>query len=108
MKMILELHSLPDHDPKVVSVSPDERNIEATIRNQSWDEITFVVLKIDEKNWFEISGSPKPEEGLSASCCEGGQQQVSDGSPGSLDACVSLMLSFFRGDNRWRNEISWH
>lgn len=39
----------------------------------------------------------------------GGPRQVpvSDGPPQSLEVCVSLMLSYLRGDGRWREAIAW-
>lgn len=105
--MILELYSPPAAERQVVSEAADAVSVEATIRGQPWDDITFVVLKVDERNWFEVSGSLKPEDGLSARYFEDGVEHVSDGAPESLDVCVSLMLSYLRADDRWREDIGW-
>src|SRR5262245_38512294 len=65
--MILEVHAPPDNLPREISRSPDPGLIEKTVRSLPWSDITFVVLKIDDKNWIEGSGSLNPEDGLSAS-----------------------------------------
>lgn len=106
--MILQLYPPPNHEPTTITDAPDAGQVEATIRNQPWDDITFVVLRIDDANWFEVSGSLDPSDGLSAAYSEDGIEHVSDGAPESLDICVSLMLSYLRSDDKWRTAIDWH
>ena len=64
--MILEVHEPPALQPREISKNPDLALIEKTVKSLPWSEITFVVLKIDEKNWIEGSGSLDPTDGLSA------------------------------------------
>jgi len=45
-QMILELYPPPKNEPQIITDSPDAATVESTIRNQPWDEITFVVLAI--------------------------------------------------------------
>ncbi len=106
--MILELYSPPTNDRQVVTDSASDSAIELTIRNQPWDDITFVVLRIDDDNWFEVSGSLNPDDGLSASYSESGTEHVSASPPESLDHCIALMRSYLKGDDKWRSEIKWH
>ena len=94
-----------DHELEVISSSPDEATIAATVRDQPWDEITFVVLRRDAKNELGISGSLSPEDGLAVHFCEDGERHV--GPLAALDEGISLLLSYSRGDGRWRRSVSW-
>ncbi|MFQ5733192.1 MAG: hypothetical protein ACE5KM_14725 [Planctomycetaceae bacterium] len=105
--MVLEVYPPPDNKRQIVTESPDEKSIASTIRNQPWQGITFAVLRIDKENWFEISGSLKSEDGLSASYAENGKEFVSTRPPKSLAEATALMLSYHRGDGRWRKDIGW-
>ena len=105
--MILELYAPPDNDVQVISTTPDEALLTSTVKSQEWADITFVVLKRDDANWFEVSGSLNPEDGLSARYSENGEEHVSARAPESLDEGLSLLLSYFRDDRRWRQAIAW-
>lgn len=106
--MILEVYSPPANDRQIVADTANESAIVSTIRNQRWKDLTFVVLRIDDKNWFEVSGSLNPEDGLAARYSENGTEYVSDVAPDSLEQCISLMLSYFKADDKWRSDIRWH
>ncbi|WP_442506128.1 hypothetical protein SH528x_004956 [Novipirellula sp. SH528] len=105
--LTFELYAPPSNEPEVIAQGPDEALVESTIREQSWNDLTFVVLRVDTDNWFEVSGSLNPADGLSAAYSEDGTEHVSDRPPESLDACISLMLSYLRADDRWRTDIDW-
>ncbi len=105
--MILELSPPPTNDPIILSDSPTRELVASTIQGQPWSEITFIVLRRDEANWFEISGSLDPNDGLSARYSENGQEMVSATAPGTLEEASGLMLSYFDADDRWRQAIGW-
>ncbi len=102
---VLELYPPPSNKLVVVSESPTRDLIVSTVQAQSWKDITFVVLRLDEANRFEISGSL--EEGLSALCSENGQERVSATGPASLGEATDLLLSYLASDDRWRTSIGW-
>jgi hypothetical protein len=104
--MILEVHAAPHYQMRRM-LHPNEALISSTVEEQPWDDITFILLKVDDWNWFEVSGSLRPEDGLSARYCEHGEELVAARPPASLDECVQLLLSYWRSDNQWRSAIGW-
>lgn len=105
--MILEVHEPPDYRPREVSKSPDLALIEKTVKGLAWSDITFVILKVDDNNWIEGSGSLKPTDGLSARYLKDGKEHVSARAPKSLDEIISILQSFHSGDGRWQKMIDW-
>ena len=105
--MILEVHEPPEDGPREISKSPDAALIDKTVRGLSWSDITFVVLKVDDNNWIEGSGSLNPQDGLSARYMKNGKEHVSAHAPRSLDEIVSLLQSYRAGNGRWQNLIDW-
>lgn len=106
-KMILVLYPPPDNEPITISTAPNEQIVISSVKAQPWDDITFIILKIDEKNWLEVSGSLKPEVGLSARYTEAGVEHVSKRAPEDLNECIKLLSSYLRGDDKWRKDIPW-
>jgi hypothetical protein len=106
--MLLVVHEPPDHRDSLVVANPDSSVIERTVRNLPWSDITFVVLKTDENNWIEGSGSLKPEDGLSARYMVHGEEHVAARAPSSLDELLALLQSYRRGDGRWLQLIDWN
>jgi len=106
--MILEIHEPPEYEPREISKNADAAMIRKTVRDLSWSDVTFVVLKIDDKNFIEGSGSLKPEDGLSARYMKDGKEHVSKGAPKSLDEIVLLLLSYQAGNNTWLEMIDWN
>lgn len=104
--MKLEVLEPNERSERVASQHPDGDTIKKTVQGLKWSDITFVVLKIDEKNWIELSGSLKPEDGLSARYMENGVEHVSARAP-SLAEGVSLLQSYQSGDGNWRYNLSW-
>lgn len=105
--MILQVYPPPYHKPITVTATPDADIVEKTVREQPWKSITFVALRQDDNNWIEVSGSLDPSDGLSARVSEDGVESISSEAPETLDLCISLMLSYLRGDNGWRTAITW-
>jgi hypothetical protein len=105
--MILEIYEPPDHAPRQVAENPDSAKIENTVKGLPWSDITFIVLKIDENNWIEGSGSLNPEDGLSARYSENGKEYVAENPPKSLEVIVSLLQSYASGDGKWKKMIIW-
>jgi len=105
--MILEISKPPGNLPREISKNPDQVLIEKTVRELAWSDITFVVLKIDDKNWIEGSGSLNPRDGLSARYMKDGKEHVSTRAPKSLDEIIALLQSYRCGDGRWQKLIDW-
>jgi hypothetical protein len=105
--MILEVHELSANQPREISKNPDAALIDKSVRGLAWSEITFVVLKVDDNNWIEGSGSLNPEDGLSARYMKDGKEHVSARAPVSLDEIIALLQSYRSGDGRWQKLIEW-
>ena len=105
--LVLEVHDPPDWKPREVAADPDAATVERTVRGLPWSDITFVVLRKDEENYFEASGSLSPGDGFSATYVEDGVEHLSREAPASLDAVVALLESYRSGDGRWRTMIAW-
>jgi hypothetical protein len=105
--MILRVFEPPELNEREVATDPSESEIVATVRGLAWQEISFVVLAVDENTWIEGSGSLDPADGFSARYLEDGVERVSCDAPPSLDAIVELLLSYRRNDDRWRTMIEW-
>ena len=78
-----------------------------TVTTLPWQEITYVVARINDDCWLEGSGSLKPEDGLSAACRVSGTDYVAREAPASLLGIVALLAAFVRKDGRWRTMIEW-
>ena len=61
------------------------------------------MLEIDDKNHLTLSGSLG--DGLAAVWFEDDEEHLAF--LDSLDEGVPILLSYFRGDNRWREEVDW-
>ena len=105
--MLLVVHEPPDHQAKLVAADPDSSVLEHTIRSLSWSDITFVVLKADDRNWIEGSGSLNSADGLSARYMLDGEEHIAARAPSSLDELLTLLQSYRRGDGRWLELIEW-
>jgi hypothetical protein len=81
--------------------------IDRTVRSLPWADISFVVLKVDEKNWIEGSGSLNPTSGLSARFMKDGAEGVSRQPPRSLEEIILLLQSYRAGDGKWKEIIEW-
>ena len=105
--MILEVHEPPGYVPRPVATDPDRALIEKTVKDLPWADITFVVLKHDENNWIEGSGSLAPEDGLSARYMLDSQEFVASQAPESLDEVIALLESYCLQDGHWKRMIAW-
>jgi hypothetical protein len=105
--MMLEVHEPPEYVPLAVAADPDRMTIETVVRSLAWADITFVILKIDDNNWIEGSGSLSPRDGLSARYMHAGKEFVSSRPPDSLQEIIDLLDSFRSQDGRWKNLIEW-
>ena len=105
--MSLEIAEPPDNVERVTARDPDAATIARTVHKLAWDPITFVVLKVDEDNWMEGSGSRDPTDGFSARVMLDGEERVSSRAPESLDEIIALLQSYRAGDGRWREMIEW-
>ncbi|MBW3565805.1 MAG: hypothetical protein KY459_13900 [Acidobacteria bacterium] len=105
--MILELYPPPANERVVLAENATREDVVSAIFDRDWNEITFVVLKADDDDWFEISGSIQPFDGLSARVMESGEEKVSARAPRSLEEAAALMTSYLEGDNHWRVKIPW-
>jgi hypothetical protein len=100
--MILAVYP-PDGERQVVSRSPNESLIVSTVESQPWEDITGVTLEIDDQNHLTLSGSLS--DGLAAVWFEDDEEHLAF--LNSLDEGLPILLSYFRGDNRWREEVDW-
>ena len=105
--LILEVHAPPNYHPREISRNPNLAMVEQTVRDLSWSDITFVVLKADDNNWIEASGSLNPQDGLSARYMADGKEHVSAQAPKSLDEIITLLQSYCARDGRWQELIEW-
>jgi hypothetical protein len=105
--MVLEVLETAGGKQQVVAANPDAETIARVVQGLSWSDITFVVLKKDENNYLEGSGSFNPNDGLSATYMEDGVEHVSRYSPKSLQVIVALLTSYRSGDGKWRTMIEW-
>lgn len=105
--VVLEVFDPPDWKPREVATDPDAETIARTVRGLPWSDITFVVLRKDEKNYFEASGSLDPGDGFSATYVEDGVEHLSREAPESLDVVVALLGSYRSDDGKWRTMIAW-
>ena len=104
---ILELCEPSENTPREICKNPDPAVINKTVKDQEWSDITFVVLKFDDNNWIEGSGSLNPRDGLSARYSKDGEEHVSSRPPKSLEEIIALLQSFLSGDGRWQKMIDW-
>ncbi|HVE79651.1 MAG TPA: hypothetical protein VNA89_12340 [Gemmatimonadaceae bacterium] len=105
--MVLEVAEPPTHEERVVARGPDAATIEQIVEGLAWADITFVILKRDERNWIEGSGSLNPEDGLSARYMSDGDERVASRPPASLGEIIALLQSYRSGDERWREMMEW-
>jgi hypothetical protein len=103
--MRLEIHAPPDNDVSIVSDAATGRQIAEVIESQPWNDITFVVLRRDDDNWFEVSGSTPA--GFSARYMADGEEFVSSRAPDSLAEMSLLMASYLEDDGKWKSVIGW-
>jgi hypothetical protein len=103
--MTLEVAEAPSHEERVVAQNPDAEAIGRVARQLSWSDVTFVVLRIDDENWMETSGSSK--DGFSAKITLAGETWISSRPPESLDEMITLLVSYRNGDNAWQDLIEW-
>lgn len=106
-QLILELHSPTEYEAIIISETPHTINIDSAVKAQPWKDITFIVLKADEQNLIELSGSLNPADGLSARFFEDGNEYISKRAPKSLDEGVELLISYLQNDGKWKKMISW-
>jgi hypothetical protein len=104
--MVLEVQEMSEDQPREIK-RLDAAIIEKTVKELSWSDITFVVLKVDDKNWIEGSGSLKPRDGLSARYMKNGTEHVSTKAPKTLHEIVALLQSYHAGDGRWQDLLDW-
>ncbi|MFN2564934.1 MAG: hypothetical protein ABR499_07995 [Gemmatimonadaceae bacterium] len=105
--MTLVVAEPPGYEERAVAVDPDAETIERAVKGLAWSDITFVFLKVDDRNWIEGSGSLNPVDGLSAKFMDDGAEWVSSRPPTSLDEIISLLQSYRAGDGRWQKLIEW-
>lgn len=103
--MKLEIHAPPDNDVSIVSDAATGRQIAEVIESQPWNDITFVVLRRDDDNWFEVSGSTTA--GFSARYMADGEEFVSSRAPDSLAEMSLLMASYLEDEGKWKSAIGW-
>ena len=106
-RMTLEIFEPPSHKPHEVATDPDAEILERTFRSLAWSAMTFVVLRKDELNCMEASGSLDPGDGLSGSYTEDGIEHVLEEPPATLELLLDLLRSYRAGDERWRTMVAW-
>ncbi len=103
----LEVMLAPDYAPKLVATSPDAATIASAVRRLRWNEIAFVVLSTGDAAGIELSGSLRPEDGLSARYWEAGREYVSARPPANVREGIALLQSYAAGGDAWRSKIEW-
>ena len=89
------------------AVDPDASAIAAIVGGLDWSSMTSATLLRDGDNWFEVSGSTDPDDGLSASYCEDRTEYVIHEAPPDVEALVRLLISYAAGDDAWRTMVDW-
>ena len=92
--------------PKSHLVEPDAQQIDEAVRGVDWFRFTAVVLRRDDEHFLEISGSLKPEDGLSARWVEKDDERIISEAP-SLEDSIRLLQSYAADDSRWKTLVRW-
>jgi len=103
-QLVLEAYEPPSQQKRVVATNPSKQVITRTIRDLRWSDITFVVLRLDDRNWIEASGSRS--DGFSVKFARNGKERVSESAP-TLDEIVALFQSYVANDGRWERMVKW-
>jgi hypothetical protein len=105
--LVLEVTESSGKVRRRAAVNPDASTIATTVRGLDWSSMTSATLLRDGDNWFEVSGSTDPADGLSASYSEDGTEYVIREAPADVDALVRLLTSYAAGDDAWRTMVDW-
>jgi len=95
----------PDNEPVLLADTPDAEAVRRAVTEQKWGEITFLLLKADEENWLEVSGSL--EDGFSARYREHGKEWIANAPPAFPQETMQLLVSYLKRDDRWRTMVGW-
>jgi hypothetical protein len=95
----------PDYVGKLVEESPNVKSIENVVNELSWNDITFVVLKMDSTNWIEFSGSKY--DGLSLQYREGEKIYVTTTPPESIEDGITVLSSYLSKTDFWKSKVGW-
>jgi hypothetical protein len=96
----------PNLEPRVQAVDPDAKQIEDVVSALDWSRFTIVVIRRDETHSLEISGSLKPEDGLSGRADEDGVELITVRPP-TISEAVRLLQSYASSDSSWKALVEW-
>ena len=101
------LHVVSDYEGghRLVDRRPTERIIRATIRNLDWvDGFHHVIIVTSPGVSLTVSGSLDPGIGLSASYMDRKKEvhKITREPPATVENMEDLLVSFYRGDGRWK------
>jgi hypothetical protein len=105
--LVLEVTEASGKVRRRAAVNPSASTIATTVRGLDWSSMTSAMLVRDADNWFEVSGSTDPDDGLSVSYREDGTEYVIREAPADVDALVRLLTSYAAGDDAWRTMVEW-
>ena len=105
-RLVLLVGQEPNFNLRVHSVEPDAAKVDSVVRAVNWSGFATVMMWKAEQEFFEISGSLRGENGLSATYMEGETEKVSSTAP-SLEEAISLLQSYAAGDSRYKTLIEW-
>jgi len=106
--MVLIVAESPDFEEKIVANSPTPELLESTVQSLAWSDITFVILKKNEQDWLELSGSLDPSDGLSMRYFDSTGEFVSDRAPSSLKEGTTVLKKYLLDNPEWKKTYNWN
>lgn len=102
-KMKLTVISDYGENEKTISDSATIEQVKSTMLSLDWKEFHQVVLEQKDGNWIEVGGNIG-DDGLSSMYEENGNQFVINRPPSSVEHMTKILLSYLRGDNKFRED----
>ena len=103
VKMKLMVLSNYGTEEKIISDSTSIEQIRGTMKELNWNDFHQLILSTVNGNWIEVSGNLN-EDGLSSMYEENGKQYVINKPPSSVEHMSEILISYFNGDGKFREE----
>ncbi|MDW3196917.1 MAG: hypothetical protein R8G66_31360 [Cytophagales bacterium] len=91
----------------LVSDSVSLEQVRSKMVDLDWNSFHQVVLEQENGDWIEVGGNLL-DDGLSAMYQEAGRQYEIRQTPKSVDQLTEILLSYLRGDNKFREDHKFH
>ncbi len=103
--MILEVDTSIIRGIPKITQDPTKEDIHNIVGSLHWDDISWAILKIDEKNRIECSGSYN--DGFAIIYQEGESDYIGFDSPTSVDEIIDILTRYLNNDNSWKDMFAW-